>query len=135
VPREYSRTLRINVQVQREIAELIRTQLTDPRLVGVTVTRVSVSPDLRNASVFISLLGDDAALAAALKALGGAALRLRHGLAKRLRLRLTPMLRFQPDTALREGDRVAGLIRAAIDDDRRHHPDAGEADDGADPAA
>lgn len=135
MPREYSRTLRINVQVQREIAELIRTQMTDPRLVGVTVTRVSVSPDLRNASVFISLLGDDAALAAALKALGGAALRLRHGLAKRLRLRLTPMLRFQPDTALREGDRVAGLIRAAIDDDRRHHPGTGEADDGADPAA
>lgn len=122
MPREYSRTLRVNVQLQREIADLIHNELTDPRVRAVTVTRVSVSPDLRNASIFVSVLDDDAALASAVKALNGASQRLRHRLAKRMRLRLTPTLRFSADIALREGDRVAGLIRDAVEEDRSYHP-------------
>lgn len=122
MPRDYSRVLRVNAQLQREIADLIRRELTDPRVAAVTVTRVSVSPDLRNASIFVSVLDDDAALAQALKALNGAGQRLRHGLAKRLRLRLTPTLRFNADIALREGDRVSVLIRHAVEEDRGHHP-------------
>lgn len=134
MPREYPRALRVNVQLQREIADLIRTELTDPRVAAVTVTRVKVSPDLRNASVFVSVLDDDAALASALKALNGASQYLRHELAQRLRLRLTPTLRFSADVALREGDRVAGLIRNAVGEDRSHHladPGLAAADDGS----
>lgn len=132
MPREYSRTLRVNVQLQREIADLIRVELTDPRVAAVTVTRVSISPDLRNASVFVSVLDDDARLAQALKALKGASQRLRYRLAKRLRLRVTPMLHFAADTALREGDRVAGLIRDAVADDRSHHPANAKSPEGDD---
>src|SRR3546814_6096524 len=65
--REYPRTLRINTQLQGELAMLIRGELSDPRVAGVTVTKVDVSPDLRNARVSISLLGDDALLKDALK--------------------------------------------------------------------
>ncbi|HEX7381304.1 MAG TPA: 30S ribosome-binding factor RbfA [Nevskiaceae bacterium] len=117
MPREYPRTLRLDAQLRNEIAELIRRECADPRLAGVTVSHARVTRDLREAEVFVSVLGDDARLAAALRALKGAAPRLRHLLGQRLRLRLLPALRFSADRALREGDRVAALIRRARESD------------------
>ncbi|MEW6168363.1 MAG: 30S ribosome-binding factor RbfA [Pseudomonadota bacterium] len=111
--KEYPRKLRINAQLQSELAALIRDDLSDPRVAGVTVTAVDVSPDLRNARVSVSVLGDDATLAAAVDGLKQAAGRLRSVLGKRLRLRSIPALHFAPDLQLREADRVAGLIRDA----------------------
>jgi ribosome-binding factor A len=126
VPREFSRTLRLNAQLQKELSELIRDELTDPRVAKVSVTQVDVSPDLRNARVSVSLLGEDAQLQAAVKALNGAAARVRHGLGKRLRLRQVPNPHFVADTALREGDRIGALIRQATAEDRAAE---GERDD------
>jgi ribosome-binding factor A len=111
VPREFSRTLRLNAQLQRELTGLIRTDLTDPRVAGVTVTAVKVSPDARSARILVSLLGDETQLAAAVEALNGAAGRLRHSLGKQLSLRYVPAMYFVADTALREGDRINALIR------------------------
>lgn len=128
MPREYSRTLRIDSQLQRELADLVRRELSDPRVAGVTITRVDVSPDLRNATVRVSKLGDDAAVTAAVKALGRATPRLRHLLGGRLRLRLIPELRFAPDNALREGDRVVDLIRSAVRADEQAHGGPADAD-------
>lgn len=123
MPKEYSRTARINSQIQRELMEMIRDELSDPRVAGVTVTGVDVSPDLRQARVTVSLLGPDDQLAAAVKGLNHAAGKLRHGLGSRLELRLVPNLRFVPDTALREGDRISGLLREALEQDRQHSRD------------
>ncbi len=120
MPKEFSRTLRVNTQLQRELAEVIRDELTDPRIGNVTITQVTVSPDVRNARVSVSMLDDDAALAACVKALNGANGRLRHLLADRLHIRHVPQLHFVADTALREGDRIGGLIRAAVEQDRRN---------------
>ncbi len=120
MPREFSRTLRINAQLQRELSSLIREQLTDPRVALVTVTHVSVSPDMRNARVSVSQLGSDAELKAAAKALNGAASLLRRAIGKSLKLRYVPMLRFVTDEALREGDRIGSLIRDATTRDRAH---------------
>jgi len=118
VPREYSRTLRINSQLQRELSELIRTELTDPRIGGLTITDVVVAQDVRNAKVSVSQLGSDDELKQAVKALNGAAGRLRHLLVDRLRIRHVPTLHFSADMALRDADRVGGLIRAAIASDQ-----------------
>ena len=120
MPREYARKLRLNVQFQQELAELIREDLRDPRVMGVTVTDVDVAPDLRNATVRVSLLGSDVQLAAAVEGLTHAAGHLRYRLGKRLKLRFLPQLRFVADTALREGDRVGNLIRGVIADDEKH---------------
>ncbi|MCK9192444.1 MAG: 30S ribosome-binding factor RbfA [Nevskia sp.] len=117
MPREYSRTLRINTQLQRELSDVIRDELTDPRIGNVTVTQVTVSPDVRNARVMVSMLDTDAALAEAVKALNGANGRLRHLLSDRMRIRYVPQLHFSADVALREGDRIGGLIRAAREQD------------------
>ena len=120
MPREFSRTLRINAQLQRELSSLIREQLTDPRVALVTVTQVSVSPDMRNARISVSMLGSDVQLKAAAKALNGAASLLRRAIGKSLKLRYVPMLRFVTDEALREGDRIGSLIRDATTRDRAH---------------
>ena len=120
MPREFSRTLRINAQLQRELSSLIREELTDPRVALVTVTQVSVSPDMRNARISVSLLGSDAELKAAAKALNGAASLLRRAIGKSLKLRYVPMLRFFADEALREGDRIGSMIRDATARDLAH---------------
>ncbi len=117
MPREYSRTLRINSQLQRELSELIRDELTDPRIGKLTVTDVVVAADVRNAKISISQLGTDDELKQAVKALNGAAGRLRHLLVDRMRIRHVPTLHFTADMALREADRVGGLIREAIASD------------------
>ena len=127
MPREFSRTLRINAQLQRELSSLIREQLTDPRVALVTVTQVSVSPDMRNARISISQIGSDAELKAAAKALNGAASLLRRAIGKSLKLRYVPMLRFFADEALREGDRIGSMIREATARDRAHPVTPGEA--------
>ena len=131
MPREFSRSLRLNVQLQRELSALIRSELTDPRVTGVSVTAVSVSPDLRNARISVSLLGEDAQLNQAVKALNGAGSRLRRGLGHNLKMRYVPALHFVPDSSLREGDRIGVLIRQATASDRAARE--GEAD-GIEPA-
>jgi ribosome-binding factor A len=123
MPREFSRTLRINAQLQRELSALIREELTDPRVKGVSITTVSVSPDMRNARISMSQLGSDAELTAAVKALNGAAVMLRHRLGKALKLRYMPALSFAADTALREGDRIGALIRQVAAEDRAADPE------------
>jgi ribosome-binding factor A len=123
MPKEFSRTLRLNAQLQRELSALIREELTDPRVTRVSVTQVSVSPDMRNARISVSLLGSDAELAAAVKALNGAGSLLRRGLGKALQLRYVPALSFVADAALREGDRIGALIREATASDRAAHPE------------
>lgn len=129
----YSRKSRVDAELHREIAELIRDELTDPRVANVTVTRVDVAPDLRSARVLVSLLGDDATLKAAVEGLNHAAGRLRHRLGERLMLRVTPALRFLPDTQFREAERLSLLIREARAKDDSAHGEA--ADSGNDDAA
>jgi ribosome-binding factor A len=118
--KEFPRKLRINTQLQRELAALIAGTLTDPRVAGVSITHVDVSPDLRNATVLVSSLGTDAELAAAAKALGGAVPLLRKGLGARLRMRYVPQLHFRPDTQVRQADRLTRLIRDAVASDEGH---------------
>jgi ribosome-binding factor A len=135
VPREYSRTLRINSQLQRELSELIRTELTDPRIGRLTITDVVVAQDVRNAKISVSQLGTDDELKQAVKALNGAAGRLRHLLVDRLRIRHVPTLHFSADMALRDADRVGGLIRAAIASDQASAASSSDDAGGDEPSA
>lgn len=135
--RDYPRKLRLNTQMRAELASLLRTELGDPRVQGVTVTDVDVSPDLRNARVRISQFGDDQQLADALAALNRAAGRLRHALGRRIQTRSVPQLRFVGDRQMREADRLNALIHEAVRRDQALHPDtpdaAGDQTSGGDP--
>ncbi|MBY8966486.1 30S ribosome-binding factor RbfA [Algiphilus sp.] len=114
--REYPRAARVAVQLQREIDELVREHFSDACLDGITITSVDVSPDLRNARVYVSRLGkpvDDAC--AFLEKVRG---RLRGWLGKRLKLRRVPELTFLADVLPDEADRMNLLIREARARDR-----------------
>lgn len=132
MPKEFSRKLRLNVQVQQVIADRIRL-LRDPRIAGVTVTEADVAPDLRQARIRVSVLGDDAALAEAVRALNRAAGKLRHEVGRALALRYLPQLRFEADGALRAGDRIGALIRQVVKEDASHARERGEPGADADP--
>ena len=102
---------RINSEVQRELANLIRSEIKDPRIAPMTcVTDVEVAPDLKTCKVWISALGDDAAREDTLKGLKSAEGFLRSQLAKNLNLRNTPELRFISDTSIEYGMNMNKLI-------------------------
>jgi len=107
------RTERINDLLEEEISELLRRQVKDPRLgdLVVTVTEVDVSPDLRHAKVFVSVMGSEEEQAEAFRALEGASPFLRRELHKRLDLRRTPDLVFHRDDSLERAAHITELLR------------------------
>ena len=102
---------RINELLRREISQLLARQIKDPRLHGViSVTQVDTSHDLRNARVFLSVMGDSAAKESALDGVQSAAAFIRRELRGRLALRYTPFLRFALDDSLEHGDQLLRLM-------------------------
>lgn len=105
------RTDRINELLRREISQLLARQIKDPRLHGViSVTQVDTSHDLRNAQVFLSVMGDAAAKQSALDGVLSAAAFIRRELRGRLALRYTPFLRFALDDSMEHGDQLLRLM-------------------------
>jgi ribosome-binding factor A len=103
------RASRLNEQLRREITDIVRTQLRDPRIGAVTVTDVRVTADLDFARVFFTTLEPDAA-AASLEGLRAAAAYIRGELGRRLHIRHIPELRFQPDETLEHARRIESLL-------------------------
>ena len=126
MPKEYPRKLRVNTQIQRELADLVRDEIKDPRVKGATITKVDVSPDLRQARVYVSQLAIEAHPEGAVAALKHAAGHLRHELGRRLKMRFIPQLHFVVDRALAEGDHISKLIREAVTEDRQSAKSRGE---------
>lgn len=114
MPREFSRSLRVADQIQRELAVLIRDQVKDPRMGMVSISGVEVSRDMAHAKVYVSVLGDEQAAADSLEALNHAAGFLRRELGRSMRLRTVPQLRFIHDRSLEEGARMSALIDEAL---------------------
>ncbi len=113
--KEYSRSLRVAEQIQRELARLVQTEVKDPRVGMVTISEVRVSNDLAHAKVFVTVIGSDAEGAAeSVGILNRAAAYLRHALGQRLLLRITPQLHFVYDETLDKSARLAALIDASI---------------------
>lgn len=109
------RSERVAGQITAELSQLVDGQLNDPRLAAlVTITRVHLTTDLREATVFISVMGGADEREMALKALASATGYLRREVGRRLRLRHVPNLRFEADAAIREGDRVLDALDAAL---------------------
>ena len=103
---------RINSEVLKELSVLIRDELKDPRVSPMTsVTDVDVTPDLQYCRVYISVLGDEAALKDTLLGLRAAGGFLRRALAQTVNLRHTPELQFLPDHSLEYGAKMDALIR------------------------
>jgi ribosome-binding factor A len=117
MPRDFSRTLRIAEQIQRDLAELLRTEVKDPRIGMVTLTDVEVTSDYAHAKVFFTMLGDAGQISAAAEGLNRAAGFLRHELGHRIKLRSIPQLHFIHDESVERGVRLSQLIDAAVSSD------------------
>ncbi|MGZ5096006.1 MAG: 30S ribosome-binding factor RbfA [Burkholderiales bacterium] len=115
MPKDYSRSQRIAEQIQRELAELIRFELKDPRVSGlVTITDVEVTHDQVHAKVFFTLLGDAAQIEEATVGFTRAAGFLRTQLSQRMKLRTVPTLEFKYDASVERGMKLSRLIDEAV---------------------
>jgi ribosome-binding factor A len=126
------RQLRVGEEIRHCLAEIFsRGEMHDPALadISLTVTEVRISPDLRNATVFVLPFGGGD-IDAALSALGRAAPFLRGRVGKQLRLRYLPQLSFRPDPSFDEATRIDEILRSP--DVAR---DLGDSGDDADPDA
>jgi len=108
------RRARIADQIQRELAELIRLELRDPRIGMVTLTGIEVSRDQSHAKVFFTAFGPESAADTALEGLRRAAGFLRTELAHRLSTRSVPELHFEHDVSVERGARLSRLIDEAV---------------------
>ncbi|MBK8182576.1 MAG: 30S ribosome-binding factor RbfA [Candidatus Competibacter sp.] len=129
----FPRTRRIGEQIRRELAELIRGELGDPRLSLISMTSVEVSRDLAHARIYVTLLGDPAERAARVAELNRAAPLLRRELGRRMHIRTVPKLEFYYDEVIERAARLSALIDTAVADDARKHQDDPAAVDNASP--
>jgi ribosome-binding factor A len=106
-----TRTERMADQIRDAISRMLLRDLRDPRLGFVTLTGASVSPDLRNVRVFVSVLGDQAARDGSLKALRSASGLIEKRLFRELGLRHPAAVSFQLDDSLEKGDRIERVLR------------------------
>ena len=109
-----ARLARIADQIQRELSELVREELRDPRVKMVTITGVEVSRDQSHAKVWFTTLGTVEEAEACGEGLGRAAGFLRAGLAHRLSTRTVPELHFAYDESIERGVRLSRLIDEAV---------------------
>jgi ribosome-binding factor A len=114
MPKDYSRSLRIADQIQRELADLIRNELNDPRIGMITLTGVEVSQDYAHAKVFYTTLRSESDNFLTGKGLENATGFLRNHLMQRLKLRVIPQLHFIYDESVERGVRLSQLIDEAV---------------------
>jgi ribosome-binding factor A len=123
--KEYSRSERVADQIQREVAEIISKELEDPRIGRVTVSGSSLSKDLSNATIYVTV-PVDGDVKRALEGLNRASGFVRRRLGQRVRMRYVPRLRFAHDATLDRATRVGELIDAALRHDGDPSRQSGE---------
>ena len=112
----FARTDRVAQQIQRELAELVRLEISDPRVKLVTITGVEVANDYSHAKIFFTRLdGKNEEAKQGLERAGGF---LRSQLARSLKLRIMPQLHFVYDASVERGSNLSQLIDRAVASDQ-----------------
>ncbi|MCD2491607.1 30S ribosome-binding factor RbfA [Lacrimispora sp. NSJ-141] len=105
------KNIRVNSEVQRELSNIIRTEVKDPRIHPMTsVVAVEVAPDLKYCKAYISVLGDEEAAKETIQGLKNAVGYIRRALAKSVNLRNTPEITFILDQSIEYGVHMSKLI-------------------------
>ena len=125
------RLARLNEQLKRELSELIRTQVRDPRVGVATITGVETAADLGSAKVYVRELGGDEELTQTLEGLHAAAPFLRTMLGRSMHVRRVPELRFREDRSYEGARRIEKVLADVLPlDEGECAQDAAEAVDG-----
>ena len=104
------RPQRLALQIQQEVSLMISRDMKDRRVGFVTVTGVQLTPDLRHARIFISMMGSESEKEESLEALNHATGWVRHELGQRIRMKFIPEIVFQMDTSQEYGEHIDRLI-------------------------
>ncbi|MBS4177079.1 30S ribosome-binding factor RbfA [Lederbergia citrea] len=110
------RANRVGEQMKKEIGEIITRKLKDPRVGFVTVTDVHVTGDLQQATIYISVLGDDEQKESTLLGLAKAKGFIRSEIGQRIRLRKTPEINFEFDESIGYGNKIESLLKQIKED-------------------
>ena len=121
--KSFSRSRRVAEQIQRNLSELIRRELRDPRLGPVTIIDVQVNDDMSVAKVFYSILGGDKHPELTTEIMSEAAKLLRGPLGRSLGLRHAPQLHFIADELIEYGTHLTQVINDAVKSDEERHVD------------
>ena len=124
MPREFFRSDRVAAQLQRELAELLRTEFKNKQLGMVTLSDVEVTRDMSLAKAYVSFLGATETPKQCVKILNESVPKLRHAISGRIRLRVMPELRFVHDESIDRGMRIDELLKGLT-----NSPDDGEDQD------
>jgi ribosome-binding factor A len=118
--KEFARTERLGAALHRELVDILRDQVRDPRLARITVQEVRVSRDLAHAKVYFTCFPLDEGAEEQTRLLNGRlAGYLRSELARRVRLRTVPQLKFVHDESIRRGEQLDRLIEEAMAEGHR----------------
>jgi ribosome-binding factor A len=109
----YARSDRVNEQIRRDLADIIRSELKDPRIGMISLTGVEVTPDYAHATVFFTTMTDRSAVDTILAGLKKSAGFLRVQLGKRIKIHQIPELHFKFDESLERGIELSQLIEQA----------------------
>ena len=118
MPKSPARSLRVADQIQRELAEIIRTELKDPRVAMITLTGVEVTADYAHAKVFYTLMGGAEKRAETGVGLKQAGVFLRSQLARRIKLHSIPQLHFVYDASVERGSELSRLLDEPVADSK-----------------
>ncbi len=113
-------------ELQEGISEILRTEIDDPLIGFVTITGVDISPDLKHARVYFSVLGDDQAKLETTRGVRRAVKRIRGLVAKRMALRHVPALRFELDETAERAQRIEELLRQEAEELHLEEPEPDE---------
>ena len=111
--RGFARSDRVAEQIRRDLAEIIRSELKDPRIGMISLSAVEVSPDYAHATVYFTTMTDHSAIAEILKGLAKASGFLRAQLGRRIKIHQVPELHFKFDESLERGFNLSRLIDEA----------------------
>jgi len=132
MPREFSRSQRMAEQLKRELAEIVRGEIKDPRLGFVSFTEVRMSRDLSHALIYTTVLDSDLdseRQQESVDILNHATGFIRSQVAQRIRARIVPTLKFVLDDSITRGAAMDELISEAIESDRKHADDDSDNND------
>jgi ribosome-binding factor A len=120
------RTERVAEQIREEVSQILATELADPGIGLLTVTRVKVTPDLSLARIYWTLMGDQAERKKTQKALMRASAYVRHLLSTRMSLRRSPEVTFTFDQSVAAQDRVEEILQELKQEEEARRSDIDE---------
>lgn len=108
--------------IKQEMSKMLLKELKDPRIGFVTVTDVEMTGDLREAKIYVSIMGGEEQVKNSLEGLNSALGFIRHEIGQRVRLRFTPEISFALDTSLDYGDHIQKLLLQVEEDTKDNKP-------------